>query len=122
MGRVFRHDFEFSRNTYSTRPFDPDVVWQVFSQLFARFIAHLPYLVLDFVVFVLFVIAARHQSTSMFFFWTNLRQINVLRVIDGAITGIKLALDEAGIDIPYPHTVVLNQASTSSDGASQPNS
>ena len=56
------------------------------------------------------------------FFWTNSRQINVLRVIDGAMTGIKLALDEAGIDIPYPHTVVLNQTSTSSDGASQPNS
>lgn len=56
------------------------------------------------------------------FFWTNSRQINVLRVIDGAMTGIKLALDEAGIDIPYPHRVVLNKASTSSDGASQPNS
>jgi hypothetical protein len=41
------------------RPFDPDVVWQVFSQLFVRFIAHLPYLILGFVVFVLFVIAAR---------------------------------------------------------------
>lgn len=56
------------------------------------------------------------------FFWTNSRQINVLRVIDGAMTGIKLALDEAGIDIPYPHTVVLNQPSTSSDGTSLPNS
>jgi small-conductance mechanosensitive channel len=43
------------------------------------------------------------------FFWTNSRQANVLRVIDSAMTGIKLALDEAGIEIPYPHTVVLNQ-------------
>ena len=44
------------------------------------------------------------------FFWTNSRQATVLTVIDSAMTGIKLALDEAGIDIPYPHTVVLNQS------------
>ena len=43
------------------------------------------------------------------FFWTNSRQANVLKVIDSATTEIKLALDKAGIDIPYPHTVVLNQ-------------
>lgn len=43
------------------------------------------------------------------FFWTNSRQANVLRVIDRATTGIKSALDQAGIDIPYPHTVVLTQ-------------
>ena len=56
------------------------------------------------------------------FFWTNSRQINVLRVIDGAMTGIKLALDEAGIDIPYPHTVVLNQSPTAlRNGASPEN-
>ena len=55
-------------------------------------------------------------------FWTNSRQARVLMVMDRAMTGIKLALDEAGIDIPYPHTVVLNQASTSSDGASRQNS
>ena len=42
-------------------------------------------------------------------------------VMDRVITGIKLALDEAGIDIPYPHTVVLNQASATSGGASQQN-
>lgn len=54
------------------------------------------------------------------FFWTNSRQINVLRVIDSAMTGIKLALDEAGIDIPYPHTVVLTQPPiTPRDGASE---
>jgi small-conductance mechanosensitive channel len=41
------------------------------------------------------------------FFWTNSQQANVLAVIDRAMTGIKMALDEAGIDIPYPHTVVL---------------
>jgi small-conductance mechanosensitive channel len=56
------------------------------------------------------------------FFWTNSRQINVLRVIDSAMTGIKLGLDEAGIDIPYPHTVVLTQSPTTPrDGASPEN-
>ena len=50
------------------------------------------------------------------FFWTNSRQASVLRVIDKAMTGIKIALDEAGIEIPYPHTVVLSQ-STPQDGA-----
>jgi small-conductance mechanosensitive channel len=42
------------------------------------------------------------------FFWTTTRQATVLKVIDSAMTGIKTALDEAGIDIPYPHTVVLH--------------
>jgi hypothetical protein len=37
-------------------------------------------------------------------------------------TAIKLALDEAGIDIPYPHSVVLTGASTTArDGAPQEN-
>ncbi len=48
------------------------------------------------------------------FFWTNSRQASVLKVADSAMTGIKLALDEAGIDIPYPHTVVLNQSPVTS--------
>lgn len=52
------------------------------------------------------------------FFWTNSRQATALSVMDRAMTGIKLALDDAGIDIPYPHTVVLNEPSvTSQDGA-----
>jgi small conductance mechanosensitive channel len=46
------------------------------------------------------------------FFWTNSHQASVLRVIDRATTAIKLALDEAGIDIPYPHMVMLAQPST----------
>ena len=55
-------------------------------------------------------------------FWTNSRQASLLRVSDGAMTGIKLALDEAGIDIPYPHIVILNQPPTTSpDGASPAN-
>jgi small-conductance mechanosensitive channel len=36
-----------------------------------------------------------------------------LKVIDRAMTGIKAALDEAGIDIPYPHTVVLHKGQSS---------
>jgi small-conductance mechanosensitive channel len=41
------------------------------------------------------------------YFWVESEQANVLRVSDRVATAIKLALDEAGIDIPYPHTVVL---------------
>ena len=56
------------------------------------------------------------------FFWTDSRQTTVLSVIDSAVTGIKLALDEAGIDIPYPHRVVLNQSPAAlRDGASPRN-
>lgn len=40
------------------------------------------------------------------FFWTNPHQANVLSTTDKVITGIKLKLDEAKIDIPYPHLVV----------------
>ena len=41
------------------------------------------------------------------YFWTDAEQANVLAVSDRVATGIKLALDGAGIDMPYPHTVVL---------------
>ncbi len=41
------------------------------------------------------------------FFWTGSEQANVLRVSDRVATGIKMALDEAAIDMPYPHTVLL---------------
>ena len=40
------------------------------------------------------------------FFWTNPRQAILLSVADKVITWIKLRLDEAEIDIPYPHVVV----------------
>jgi small-conductance mechanosensitive channel len=43
------------------------------------------------------------------FFWTHSRQANVLMLTDRVISGIKLGLDEAGIDIPYPHSVVLQE-------------
>ncbi len=56
----------------------------------------------------------------MVYFWVHSQQANVLRVRDRVATGIKLALDSAGIDMPFPHTVVLlppefrpaNEAST----------
>jgi small-conductance mechanosensitive channel len=41
------------------------------------------------------------------YFWTGSQQANVLAVADRVATGIKKALDKAGIDMPFPHTVVL---------------
>lgn len=41
------------------------------------------------------------------YFWTSSRQADVLRVRDRVATNIKQALDRAGIDMPYPHTVLL---------------
>lgn len=41
------------------------------------------------------------------YFWTGSKQANVLAVSDRVVTGIKNALDAAGIDMPYPHTVML---------------
>jgi small conductance mechanosensitive channel len=41
------------------------------------------------------------------YFWVESQQANLLSVSDKVATGIKYALDEAGIDMPYPHNVVL---------------
>lgn len=41
------------------------------------------------------------------YFWVDSQQANVLKVSDKVATNIKYALDEAGIDMPYPHSVVL---------------
>lgn len=41
------------------------------------------------------------------YFWAESQQANILKVSDQVATGIKYALDQAGIDMPYPHTVVL---------------
>jgi hypothetical protein len=49
----------FQETSTPSRTFDPDIVWQVFSQLFARLLAHLPYLILGALVFVLFLVGAR---------------------------------------------------------------
>lgn len=51
------------------------------------------------------------------YFWTGSQQTNVLAVSDRVATGIKLALDAAQIDMPYPHTVVhFHDATGSLDG------
>lgn len=43
----------------------------------------------------------------MVYFWVTSQQKNALAVSDRVATGIKLALDRAGIDMPFPHSVVL---------------
>jgi len=51
------------------------------------------------------------------YFWVESSQANVLKVSDKVATGIKYALDEAGIDMPYPHSVVLfHDATGTRDG------
>ncbi|HXG84124.1 MAG TPA: mechanosensitive ion channel family protein [Pyrinomonadaceae bacterium] len=51
------------------------------------------------------------------YFWVESEQANVLKVSDKVATGIKYALDEAGIDMPYPHSVVLfHDATGTRDG------
>lgn len=51
------------------------------------------------------------------YFWVESEQANVLRVSDKVATGIKYSLDQAGIDMPYPHRVVLfHDATGSRDG------
>lgn len=52
------------------------------------------------------------------YFWVTPQQSNVLAVSDRVATGIKLALDEAQIDMPYPHTVV--HFHDESDGPREP--
>lgn len=41
------------------------------------------------------------------YFWVQPAQANLLKVSDTVATSIKTTLDEAGIDMPYPHTVVV---------------
>lgn len=51
------------------------------------------------------------------YFWVESEQSNVLKVSDRVATGIKYALDKAGIDMPYPHSVVLfHDATGTRDG------
>lgn len=55
------------------------------------------------------------------FFWAESHQANVLLVSDRVATGIKLALDAAHIDMPFPHSVVLFHDQTGSrDGDARP--
>ncbi len=46
------------------------------------------------------------------YFWAKADQANVLAVRDRVATGIKLSLDEAKIDMPYPHTVLMFEGHT----------
>lgn len=41
------------------------------------------------------------------YLWTASQQAIVLKMADRVATGIKLALDRVGIDMPYPHNVVI---------------
>lgn len=41
------------------------------------------------------------------YFWTDDAQKELLRVSDRVATGIKVALDKASIDMPFPHQVIL---------------
>ncbi len=50
------------------------------------------------------------------FFWAESQQANVLKVSDQVVTGIKLALDKAEIDMPFPHTVVLLEPQANGSG------
>jgi small conductance mechanosensitive channel len=50
------------------------------------------------------------------YFWAESDQANVLKVSDAVATAVKLALDEAGIDIPYPHRVVIFHDATGTRG------
>jgi small conductance mechanosensitive channel len=51
-------------------------------------------------------LAASSVNFSIYF-WVESRHTDVLKVKDAVATGVKLALDEAGIDMPYPHTVLV---------------
>jgi small-conductance mechanosensitive channel len=46
------------------------------------------------------------------YFWVDSGQANVLKALDKVATGIKYALDQAGVDMPYPHSVVLFRDAT----------
>ncbi len=48
------------------------------------------------------------------YFWAESQQANVLAVSDRVATAVKLALDAAQIDMPFPHTVVLFHDTTGS--------
>jgi small-conductance mechanosensitive channel len=47
--------------------------------------------------------------TLIVYFWTESVQANVLHVIDRSVTAVKHSLDKAGIEMPYPHQVILLQ-------------
>lgn len=55
-----------------------------------------------------FVVELAASSVNFrIYFWIESRHTDVLKVKDAVATGVKLALDKAGIDMPYPHTVLV---------------
>ncbi|MDP9349592.1 MAG: mechanosensitive ion channel family protein [Gemmatimonadota bacterium] len=62
------------------------------------------------------VIARTPHMNFAVYCWTGSQQANVLRVSDRVATRIKLALDEAGIEIPYPRTVVFLRGGGTDEG------
>lgn len=54
------------------------------------------------------------------YFWTGSEQANVLAVSDRVATGIKLALNQAGIEIPYPRTVAFLRGGGTDEGEDPP--
>lgn len=54
------------------------------------------------------------------YFWVEPQQANVLKVSDRVATGIKLALDEAEIDMPFPHNVVMMKNGPGAEPPSPP--
>lgn len=53
------------------------------------------------------------------YFWVRPQQANLLSVADRVLGRVKMALDEARIDIPYPHRVVLFHDLTQVNGESR---
>jgi small-conductance mechanosensitive channel len=54
------------------------------------------------------------------YFWVRPQQANLLAVADRVLARVKMALDEARIDIPYPHRVVLFRDLTHANAYRQP--
>ncbi|HLL74653.1 MAG TPA: hypothetical protein VK421_05265, partial [Pyrinomonadaceae bacterium] len=77
--------------------FDADVVWQTLAGLGDGILRRLPFILIGLGVFLVFYVLGRAVS-------------------DRVATGIKLALDAAGIDMPDPHAVVLFHDATGARG------
>lgn len=51
------------------------------------------------------------------YFWTGSQQANVLAVSDRVVTAIKQALDREGIEIPFPHRVLILREPAATEAA-----
>ena len=89
--------------------FDPDIIWRVFRQLGSSLhdVLRKTKGVLSNPEPWVYVSELAPSSVNFsIYFWTGSRQANVLALINEVTTGIKNALDQAHIDIPYPQIVV----------------